>query len=381
MDSETQRVVERLHASPTMAVLAVAGAGAESLTWLLREQGASRTVLEVLVPYSSASLAEFIGGEPKRYVSSQTAADMSRAAYRRAALLREHDGPVVGVGCTAAIATDRARRGGHRCHVAAWRQDGMTLYNLELVKGLRDRAEEDRLASKLVLRALCEASHVAFDLPLGLEEGERVEVQSVQYSDLIHALLADHVGTVTVRRDGTMIADGASRGGVLSGSFDPLHAAHERLAAAASEILGADVWFELSVTNVDKPTLGESEVLRRVAQFAGTSDVVVTRAVVFQQKARLFPGCTFVIGWDTAVRLVAPRYYGCNESTMMAALHDMRRLGCRFLVAGRLAGDSFRTLDDVALPRGFEDMFTPVPESVFRCDVSSTELRLARTNG
>ena len=41
---------------------------------------------------------------------------------------------MVGVGCTAAIATDRPKRGAHRCHVAAWSQRGVTTYSLETVK-------------------------------------------------------------------------------------------------------------------------------------------------------------------------------------------------------------------------------------------------------
>ena len=97
---------------------------------------------------------------------------------------------------------------------------------------------------------------------------------------------------------------------------------------------------------------------------------------VFSQKAQFFPGCTFIIGWDTAERLVDPVYYGGQEFEMMKALDDMRGLGCRFLVAGRVDGGVFHTLDDVPVPQGFENMFAAIPESAFRCDLSSTELRL-----
>ena len=60
---------------------------------------------------------------------------------------------------------------------------------------------------------------------------------------------------------------------------------------------------------------------------------------------------------------------------MVAALESIRRQGGRFLVAGRVDGGKFRTLDDITLPRGFEDMFDAIPESAFREDVSSTGLR------
>jgi hypothetical protein len=164
---------------------------------------------------------------------------------------------------------------------------------------------------------------------------------------------------------------------VLPGSFNPLHIGHETLVATAAHMLGAPVTFELSALNVDKPALRVTEIRDRVGQFAGKWPVVVTRALAFHQKARLFPGCTFVIGWDTAVRLVAPRYYGGDELEMLIALKGIRDLGCRFWVAGRLDGACFRTLEDVAVPRALAGMFSPIPESLFRCDASSTELRLA----
>jgi hypothetical protein len=60
-----------------------------------------------------------------------------------------------------------------------------------------------------------------------------------------------------------------------------------------------------------------SEVQRRVAQFAGGTSsspavgapyaVALTRAALFTQKARLFPGCAFVVGVDTARRILDPK--------------------------------------------------------------------------
>ena len=135
MAADTQRLIERLHASETMAVVAVTGAGSKAISWLLALPGASRTVLEVLVLYVPKSLAEFLGYEPEQSVSMQTSMDMARRAYQRAMRLREVGVPVVGVACTAAIATDRPKQGKHRCHVAAWSQTGATSYTLELVKG------------------------------------------------------------------------------------------------------------------------------------------------------------------------------------------------------------------------------------------------------
>ena len=378
MADDTQRLIERLHASETMAVVAVTGAGSRAISWLLSMPGASSTILEVLVPYSTGSLAEFLGYKPQQAVSVQTARDMAHRAYQRAVHLREGNVLVAGVACTATISTDRHKRGANRCHVATWDQSGTTSYSLELARGARNRDEEEVIVSKLLLRALADESHVDFDLPIELQDRERVLVDRALYEDPIQAFLANHVNTVTIHPEGFMVADETVQGGVLPGSFDPIHEGHTRLAAEASDLLRSPVTFELSVTNVDKPPLEEEEVRKRVAQFLGNRPVVISRAPEFSQKARLFPGCPFVIGWDTAVRLVDSRYYGGDETEMHRAIDEIRSSGCRFLVAGRFDGSVFHTLEAVNIPGAFKGLFTPIPEARFRCDVSSTELRLAR---
>ena len=367
-------LVADLHAAPTAAVFAIAGAGTQAIAWLLSVAGASRSVLELSVPYSAPALAELLGYEPDQAVSRQTALDMARAAYRRALRLREDSAPVAGVACTATIATDRPKRGEHRCHVAYWTGAASAVYSLTFVKGLRDRAGEDAIASRLTLEAFAEAAGVNTGLALGLDDRERVDVERAVYIDPVMALSAGHVDHALVSA-GTAEADAPVRGAVLPGSFNPLHQGHRSLADAASRILGEPATFELSITNVDKPPLAETEIRRRLAQFDDTESVAVTRTPVFYRKADLFPGCVFVIGWDTATRLVDPRYYDGSDAKLVSALEHIRTQGCRFLVAGREHEGAFRTLDDVPVPRGFADLFEAIPESAFRQDVSSTELR------
>jgi hypothetical protein len=203
-------------------------------------------------------------------------------------------------------------------------------------------------------------------------------VTSSPAPDRIAALLAGEPGHefVLVETDGSTRTDGhIERIALLPGSFNPLHHGHDELARVAADVTGREVLFELSVVNVDKPPLTHAEAEQRAAQFAGRGRVLLTRAPRFVEKARLFPGSIFVIGWDTAVRLVQPRYYGDSEASMHAALEEMRELGTRFLVAGRAADGSFHTLDDAPPPARYASMFESVPESLFRADVSSTDLR------
>ncbi len=360
-----------------MAVVAITGGGAGALAWLLGVPGASNTVLEAVAPYSTASLADLLGRHPDQSVSADTARSMAEAAYRRALSLRKDAVPVAGIACTASIATSRPRRGGHRCHAASWSSGGVRTYSLRLSKGSRDRAGEDAVVSALVIRAMAEAFLVDSAPWRDTDAAEHVESDSEVYGDPVQALLAGHPSYATVHPDGASEADGAAPPALLPGSFNPLHEGHVEMARAAAHILKSDVAYELSVTNVDKPPLEEREVRARLSQFENLAPIVVSRAPLFHEKARLFPGSVFVIGADTAERLVQPRYYRGGTAGMLTALEDIRRMGCRFLVSGRADGGEFRTLGDVRLPEGFTDMFAPIPESKFRSEASSTEIRLA----
>ena len=129
-----------LHDSPWRGVFHLTG-GAGFLSELLGVAGASRTVLEAKVPYAAASLAELLGGQPEQACSGPTARAMAMAALQRALQLAQSAEPsavgdaeapsahpsavpapgadhIFGFAATASLATDRAKRGPCRAHVA-----------------------------------------------------------------------------------------------------------------------------------------------------------------------------------------------------------------------------------------------------------------------
>ena len=213
-----------------------------------------------------------------------------------------------------------------------------------------------------------------------LDADEHFEETAVLSEDTIDRLVAGQVDRVTALPDGQIVLSAPRPGVLFPGSFNPVHAGHVLLARTAEDLKQQPLAFEISVTNVDKPPLAGGTVRHRVAQFAWKSPVELTRAPTFLEKSRLFPKTTFVIGADTAERLVAPRYYGGDEDRMHVALEEIANLGSEFLVAVRIdAAARLRGLGDISVPRRYAELFSEIPEHRFRSDTSSSEIRARRS--
>jgi hypothetical protein len=378
VDTDIKHAIAHIHASPYRLVLNFAGAGSLALWMLHSVSGSSHTVLEATDHYAATSLSDFLGRAPEKFVSVETAIAMAQRAYERAAHLAgaQRANLLLGVGCTATIATNYMKQGEHRCAVAVQNMDGITTFDLRMKKGLRDRTGEELLISQMLLCAIANGCGLPMSNPLSLSPGEMLREQHVAFTEPVSRLLVHAVRTVTVYPDGRRVTDEPVSGAILPGSFNPLHEGHTRLAEAASEMLKKTVIFEISVVNTDKGNLTANEIEERLQQFRESHTVVLTQAPLFHDKASLFPGCVFVVGYDTARRLVDPYYYG-GETSMCAAMNDIRAAGCSFVVAGRLEQGTFRVLADLSIPPAFSDLFTELPEEHFRMDLSSTQLREA----
>jgi hypothetical protein len=371
-----ETAVSAIHATPHKIVYEFAGAGAQALAWLHAVGGSSKTILEATDRYAAASLIEAVGFEPAHFVSTQVAQAMATHAYLRACRLTGVSVDVAGVGCTAAIATDRTKRGEHRCCVAVCNMHGVVTYTLNLTKGRRSRQEEETLVSLLVLKAIAKTCGLpGLEPALTLQAGESAQ-ETVDRINLLDRLIADQFPLIIVLSDGQLVpAKSLPNIVLLSGAFNPLHDGHRQLAEVVTRKLDQQVYFELPLVNAEKAPIGSAEAGRRIAQFYKFAPLLLTTAPLFSQKARLFPHSTFILGADTAVRLIQPRFYNNNPTEMLAALDDIRKAGCRFLVAGRFHNDHFLTLKELNLPAGYHELFEDISEVEFRLDISSTLLR------
>jgi len=428
MSLTTEQLVRRIHDAPARIVLAVAGGGGRAIAALLEVPGASRTLLEAVVPYCEKAMVDWLGGRPEQFCSEPTARAVAMAAYRRACQLDEGPGtvpvfaqpgtdrrsvgdcpppqsagPVAGVACTASLATDRPKRGPHRAHLAIQTAAITTSQSIEFQKERRSRGEEEQLVSRLILNAIAEACGLEARLDLELAPGERIEEARLVAPQAWQELLAGSIDAVCEgagwHAQNEVMGVGGSTGPqprpsslrvchpaaepeaaartVFPGAFNPLHAGHRHMAEIARKRLRLPVEFEISIQNVDKLPLDYLETARRLEQFGRDQVVWLTRAATFDEKSARFPGATFVVGSDTLRRIADPRYYGSDPAACRAALGRILARGSRFLVFGRQESGRFVGLADLDLPPELQAACEEVPADEFREDISSTELRAA----
>lgn len=372
-DFDRTPFVSALHACGRQAVIAVTGGGSLAISDLLTVPGASAFLLEARVPYAPAAFTEWLGREPEQCCSRETALAMAVVAWQRASKFSTRSATAVGVGCTAALASNRPKRGEHRAWIATHTANSTHLIGLSLAKGRRDRANEERLVADVLLRLLGETCELTSLLEISLRDGDSLASEACVAHPLLVDLVAGRRSTLWSIQSEWRTEPPIKPVGLLAGAFNPLHDGHRELARVAERRLGGPVAFELAWVNVDKPPLDFLTIEARCRQFTDRP-VVLTHEPTFVLKSRLFPNTAFVVGIDTAERIVQPKYYG-TEADMLAALDELRSHGCRFLVAGRREGISFRTLSDLTLPPQTRNLFEAIAEVEFRRDISSTELR------
>lgn len=401
------------HSRGVVSAWVLTGGGAEAIAQLFQVPGASASICEVQIPYSTAALAAYLGSSPERSCSPETARAMAVHAADRARRLGQVDrSPKLseatdsepdtrapqfwGIGVTAALVSDRPKRGEHRAHWAVQGDDFTFDATFRLEKGARSRVEEDEVVSRAVLATVLPLGRgpgVSSAMPgevqrdslkgrdlgdIGLRSSESIEIVHARSSPVLTALRNEGRPPIWFREPHLIVpAHEIDVRGLLCGSFNPLHTGHRELRRVAEDRLGGPVGYELSIRNVAKPPLDFLTIADRIAQF-DDAPLVVSSAATFAEKSVHFPGMTFIIGEDTFVRVLDPRYHGGTWDGVTTALQTIQGNGCRFLVAGRDNGGGFRSLRREAIPVEFSELFDGLTEREFRVDASSTLLRRLR---
>ena len=342
--------------------MAITGGGTGAISELLRVPGASATLIEALVPYATESLADFLGQQSPQSCSEQTARAMAMAAYMRAmkykpAINHQH---LLGVGCTAALTTNRQRRGEVKAFLAiqSWRETRIARLNFGEIEGSRNA--EEKLVEHFVLLNLARASGIEAT-PIEIDQTVELAQTPPEWPDILGPTLV-HTGSAPANLV------------IFPGAFNPMHHGHREMIQIAESRYNQPVILEICIHNVDKLPLDFKEIRRRISLIDHSQPVTFSNAPRFAEKSLLFPGATFIVGTDTIKRIADLRYYtGETELGQILGLFEQQKT--RFLVFSRDTGQGVEELKDLVLPDKLKQLCQAIPASEFLMNISSTQLR------
>jgi hypothetical protein len=366
-------------------VITTTGGGYSANKDLMTRPGASNTILALNGPYAREATMKHIQEPVDSFASLEAANELSITSLNDCRFLRSQAKNIsefdcinqcFGIGVAAALKSATWKKGDHRCHIVITSNIIRLNFSLTLHKGsppseehpdglpFRSREEEDTLCGNIVILlmahicGLIKTEEELFDQLskfyiniLDKFEMKRDNLDDIpfRFHPIISNLRSERINNILCipKEDGTFnFVRNAPLNNkdliILSGSFNPLHAGHISCLNQACLIKGEGCYgiFELCIKNIDKPSISDDEIIRRLDmfRFPNTTPIVLTEAPLFVDKARIFSNASYAIGVDLVIRLVDPKYFDHNYHSMIKNLLKMIFQGAKFYVSPRSYG-------------------------------------------
>lgn len=376
-------VVRSINESPFKIVMAITGGGSGAIHELLRHGGGSYTLLEVIIPYNQSSFRRYVNGAPDKYCSQEAARDLAMASFLRAIdLARDNLHNLIGVGVTCSLQKPAGERPDreHKAYIAFQCFNHTATIEIDIkteIGGNKTREEEEDFVSGLIISTL--HNHICSNGQLPYHSA-KLSVAGDRYGCL--DLLLSNANYITVNlskpETGFLSSSEASHKVIFPGSFNPIHGTHLRMAEESARLLGSKIAFEVCIKNIDKPALNFQSIEERVRSICDilrdkeyADNMILSAAPTFQEKAELFPGATFVVGWDTFSRISDPKYYN-GEDGFLRAIDRFQSLNIRFIVYHRII-DGISSMHNADIHKDLLDITTV--SNIPATDLSSSAIR------
>ncbi len=326
-----------------------AGAGIQAKLWSV--PGASSFLSGCSFPYAQDETTELLGFTPEHSCCEETAIDLASAAYMKA--YRFGGKAPVGLGVTAAVQTDRVRKGKDRIHICVMTDMAVRLETVNIPDG----------TSREKAGMTCDTTSVWMLLAtLGID----IYTAGKDATELALSRFLDHP---VFYRTGERLAKFSDRHiALMPGAFNPPHVGHFGIAAETEQEHQRRVFFHVGMNTPHKDALTVQDMLRRAKLLRGYDAVFTQGDMLYIEKARRFPEIPLVMGSDALLRMLDPNW----GPEVKAMLFEFSQLGTTFYVATR---DGLK-LDDcferAGLDPEFRFLFTELRGTY---DISSTKLR------
>lgn len=320
-----------------------AGAGIQSKLWEV--PGASAFLSGCSFPYAAEETAEILGFAPERLCSEETAIDLASAAYMRA--YRFGGKSPIGIGVTAAVPTDRERRGPDRVHACIITDSEVRVDCMDFARGSMTRAEAGGWCDTLALSLLTSKGGIDATAPA----------------------LARFFGRPYFSRTGERLPGRPDmKAALMPGAFNPPHEGHHGIAAEVELEHHVPVVFHVTANAPHKPPLTVQELLKRAKLLKGKNTLFTRGEALYIEKARRFPETPIVMGSDALLRMLDPQW----GPEVKAMLCEFSQLGTTFFVSPREGVTVDDCFERCSVDCEFRWMFTEL-KSAFA--MSSTKLR------
>lgn len=344
------------------------GAGAQNMLWQI--PGISSVLIDCTFPYDSEFTKDYLGFEPEKYCSPETAVELAMQAYYRA--YQPNKGPAIGIGCTASVASTVIHKGQHRIYIASVSENNCELTSIVLTKG---RGEEARIIDgKICDIAIIEALNKAIGynnqsiLPrdiniINYQVEDATELAKKQFFK--HPYFCADTGK-RLEKEPKLNKDNGDA--IFPGSFNPPHDGHFGMVESYCYYKpNASIIYCIETESPHKGDLTITDMLNRAKMLKGNNILFTKGLGLYLDKAKYFDKANIIIGIDSFIRLLDCKW-GVDINEL---IEGFKSCGAHFYVVDRVIDGKLVSIrDQIFETNGLN--FTPLDG---RWDISSTELR------